>query len=178
MLCPSCDTDNIPGVDRCEECGTNLSSLDVPGARAGFRGRLLTDEVGNFRISEAVVVSITETVQGAIERMREAQSGCVLVEESEELVGLFNERHLLTRVLRRNLVPATTPISSVMSLWPLKLSPEDPPAFAIHCMVTYGYRHLPVVSGRKILGYISVHNILAYLQQDVIAWGSKSESRG
>ena len=169
MLCPNCSTDNIPGVDSCEECGTDLASLDVPGARPGFRGRLLTDAVGDLSLSKPVVVSTAETVRGAIEHMREAQAGCVLIEEGGELVGLFNERHLLTRVLRRNLDPATTSVSSVMSLWPLKLSPEDPPAFAIHWMVTSGYRHLPVVSGGQILGYISVRNILAYLQQDVIA---------
>ena len=100
--------------------------------------------------------------------MREAQAGCVLVQDDGKLVGLFNERHVLTRVLRKGLDPGATPVAEVMSRDPLELSPEDPPAFAIHCMVAYGFRHLPLVSGREILGYISVRNILAFLQQDVI----------
>ena len=169
MLCPNCATDNIAGVDVCEECGTDLAGLDLPEARAGFQGRLLTARLGDLPISEAVIVSTDETVRGAIERMREAQAGCVLVQEDGELVGLFNERHVLTRVLRKDLDPAATPISEVMSPKPLKLSPEDPPAFAIHCMVAYGFRHLPLVSGEEILGYISVRNILAFLYEDVIA---------
>ena len=168
MLCPNCAADNIQGVDTCEECGTDLAGLDLPEARSGFRGRLLTARLGDLSISEAVIVSTGDTVRSAIEHMREAQAGCVLVQQNGELVGLFNERHVLTRVLRKDLDPATTPISEVMSTKPLALSPEDPPAFAIHCMVAHGFRHLPLVSDGEILGYIAVRNILAFLHEDVL----------
>jgi CBS domain-containing protein len=104
--------------------------------------------------------------------MREAQAGCVLVQEDGELVGLFNERHVLTRVLRKDLDAAATPLSEVMGSRPMTLSPEDPPAYAIHCMVTYGFRHVPLVSEGEILGYISVRNIMAFLHEDVIANGA------
>ena len=169
MLCPNCGTDNIPGVDVCEDCGTDLAGLDLPEARAGFRGKLLAGRVGDLPVSEAVIVAPSDTVREAIERMRQAPAGCVLVQESGKLVGLFNERHVLTRVLRQGLDPAATPISEVMSSRPLELSPEDPPAFAIHCMVAHGFRHLPLVSEGEILGYIAVRNILAFLHQDIIA---------
>ena len=56
-----------------------------------------------------------------------------------------------------------------MSPKPFELSPEDPPAFAIHSMVAYGFRHLPLVSEGKAVGYISVRNILAFLHDGVIA---------
>ncbi len=169
MLCPNCATDNIPGVDVCEECGTDLAGLDLPEAGGGFSGRLLTARLGDMAISKAIVVAPADTVAVAIERMRSGRAGCVLVQDGGKLAGLFNERHVLTRVLRRNLEPASTPVADVMSRNPLQLSPEDPPAFAIHCMVAYGFRHLPLVSDDEILGYISVRNILAFLQQDVIA---------
>jgi signal-transduction protein with cAMP-binding, CBS, and nucleotidyltransferase domain len=168
MLCPNCGTDNIQGVDACEECGTDLAGLDLPEARSGFRGTLLTARIGDLPVSEAVILSPNDSVRSAIERMRKAQAGCVLVQQDGQLVGLLNERHVLTRVLRKDLDPAKTSISDVMSTKPLALSPEDPPAFAIHCMVAYGFRHLPLVSDGEILGYISVRNILAFLHQDVI----------
>lgn len=168
MLCPNCATDNIPGVDVCEECGTELAGMDLPEARSGFRGKLLAARVGDLPCSKVVVVSTDETVKGAIERMREAQVGCVLVRADDELVGLFNERHVLTRVLRKGLDPETTPITSVMSSRPLQLSPEDPPAFAVHCMVAYGFRHLPLVSNEGIQGVVSVRHVLAFLHEDVL----------
>jgi CBS domain-containing protein len=171
MRCPNCATDNIQGVDVCENCGTDLAGLDLPEARAGFRGKLLTTRLGDLPISTAVLVSPDETVRGAIERMREAQAGCVLVADNDKLVGLFNERHVLTRIVRAGRDPESIPIAEVMSPDPLQLSPEDPPAYAIHCMVAYGFRHLPLVSDGEILGYVSVRNILAFLHDQVVATG-------
>lgn len=169
MRCPNCAAENIEGVDLCEECGTDLAGLDLPEAQGGWSARLLTSRLGDYEVSEAVIVAPDETVRGAIERMREAQAGCVLVREEGALVGLFNERHVLTRVLRAGLDPGSTLVSQVMSPDPLCLSPEDPPAFAIHCMVARGFRHLPLVAGGEILGYISVRNVLALLRQRVLA---------
>lgn len=169
MLCPSCAKDNIPGVDICEDCGTELAGLDIPEARGGFRGTLLTARIGDLPVSAPVLVGEDESVRTAIEKMREAKAGCVLVQSDGKLAGLFNERHLLTRVVRRGLDLDATRVAQVMSRDPLELSPEDPPAFAIHCMVSRGFRHLPLVSDQKILGYISVRNILAFLHETVLA---------
>ena len=170
MLCPYCETDNIPGVDVCESCGSDLAGIDLPEAGRGLRGRLMTDAISDLEISETVSVLEDATVADAVEAMRDAQRGCVLVmSEAGELVGLFNERHLLTRVVRKSLDAAATRVSAVMSPDPLRLAPEDPPAFAIHCMVDYGFRHLPVVSGTDVHGFISVRNVLAYLNSQVLA---------
>ena len=168
MLCPSCDFDNIPGVDSCESCGSNLAGLDLPGAGGGFRGKLLRDRIADIGISSPLTVGPSATVKEAILEMRRARSGCILVVDSGQLKGLFNERHVLTRVLRQDRDPETTLISEVMSPNPLKLSPNNPPAFAVHCMVSYGFRHLPVVSKGELLGSISVRNILRYLNSEVL----------
>jgi CBS domain-containing protein len=169
MRCPYCGEDNIPGVDICESCGSDLAGLDLPEARGGFRGKLLNDRIGDLEISPALTVPPDASVAEAIAKMREARHGCVLVVDSSgKLAGLFNERHVLTRVAREELDASVTPVSEVMSPDPLRLSPEDPPAFAVHCMVAYGFRHLPVEDGDDLLGFISVRNILSYLHRDVI----------
>lgn len=169
MICPNCAADNIEGVDICAECGTDLAGLDLPEAASGFAGRLLSAKLVDLSLTEAVVLAPGDTVRAAIEQMREAATGCVLVQENGRLVGLFNERHLLSRVLRKGLDPAKTLLGEVMLRDPIKLAPDDPPAYAIHCMVSRKVRHLPVVSGETILGFISVRNILAFLHEDVLA---------
>ena len=168
MLCPYSGSDNIPGMDACEGCGSALAGLDLPGTGTGFRGKLLNDRIGDLKISPPLVLDPDESVAEAISRMREERCGCVLVEREGELVGIFNERHVLTRVLSKGLDPAATPISQVMSPDPLRFSVDDPPAFAVHCMVDYDFRHLPVLSDGQILGYVSVRSILAYLNDRVI----------
>jgi len=170
MICKSCGADNIAGMDACEECGSDLSALDRPGEKGGFSGRLMNDRVGDL-LSEAVQATPETTVAEALKSMRDAKVGCVLVVRGGELVGVFNERHVLTRVLNRDLSPNTTTVGDVMSLDPLLLDPDDPPAHAVHRMVAQDCRHLPVVSGSEILGYVSVRNVLDYLWNDVIPSG-------
>lgn len=169
MRCPACGTDNIPGVDVCENCGSDLAGLDLPEAAGGQLGRLLTDRLDEAGISEPVSIGAGESVAAAIRTMREQSSGCILVLDDEgRLSGLFNEKDLLDRVVLPGLDPNATPVADVMRPDPTCLQPDDPPAFAVHCMVSRDLRHLPVTSGDEILGIVSVRNILAYLTRDVL----------
>ncbi|MDX1504030.1 MAG: CBS domain-containing protein, partial [Thermoanaerobaculia bacterium] len=99
--CPHCAAENLPGADVCDHCGSDLAGLDIPEAEGGFRGRLLTARLGDLKLSPAVVAAPEDTVSRAVERMREARSGCVLVFRDGELAGLFNERDLLTHPFGR-----------------------------------------------------------------------------
>jgi len=167
MRCPDCGSRNIQGVDSCENCGSNLAGLDLPEAGRGFRGRLLTDRIADLELQEPVTVAPEDTVAKAVERMRERRAGCALVVREGRLVGLFNERHLLTRVARPGLNPASTAVSDVMTTDLVPLDPEDPPAWAVHCMVSRGFRHLPVVKDEELIGFLSVRTILSYLHREV-----------
>lgn len=169
MRCPHCGEDNIPGVDQCARCGSDLAGLDLPEAGEGVPGRLLRDRLEDLELSPPLAVPPDTSVADTVAEMRERRTGCALVFQNGRLLGAFNEHNLLRRVLLPGLDAAATPISQVMSTDPLHLEPVDPPAFAVHCMVTRDFRHLPVVSGERTLGVVSVRNILAYLHQRVTA---------
>ncbi len=168
MLCPNCGERNIPGVDICEGCGTDLAGLDLPEAESGFQGKLLNDRIGELELSEAVAVQAESSVADAVRAMREAGRGCTLVFRDGRLAGIFNERDVVARVLSSGLDAEATPVTEVMTPDPVTLSPTDPPAYAVHCMVSHSLRHLPVVENDRVLGYISVRNILRYIHRDVI----------
>ncbi len=169
MICPGCGSDNIPGNDSCDECGLDLAGLDLPEAHGGFRGLLLTARLADVGLSTPVVVDVAAPVAEAIDKMRRQKCGCALVFENDRLVGIFDERDVLTRVAVPAIDIAATPMSEVMSPDPLRLSPDDPPAFAVHCMVAYDFRHLAVLSGDRLDGYVSVRNILSYVEREAIA---------
>ena len=168
MRCPFCAAENIPGVDTCSNCDADLAGLDLPEAQPGFSGRLLGDRIGDLELSDPIVLAPESSVRAAVERMRRARHGCVFIETGGELVGAFSERHLLTRVLRSGRDLATTALSEVMSPVKVALHPEDPPAFAVHCMVSRRLRYLPVISQGALVGFLSVRNILAYLNDELI----------
>lgn len=168
MRCPFCAASNIPGVDVCASCGSDLAGLDLPEAQRGFGGRLLRDRIGDLKLSEAIRLGPESTVREAVEAMRREHRGCVFVEREGKVAGVFNERHLLTRVLQPGRDPETTPLSEVMSPIAVILEPDDPPAVAVHCMVSRQIRHLAVVSDGTLVGYLSVRNILTYLNEELI----------
>jgi len=168
MRCPFCDAESIQGADACSSCGADLAGLDLPEAQPGVSGRLLGDRIGDLKLSDPISLAPESTVREAVEGMRRERRGCVFVEKQGEVVGAFTERHLLTHVLRADRDPETTALSEVMSPVPMRLHPDDPPAFAVHCMVSRRLRYLPVVSEGNLVGFISVRNILAYLNDELI----------
>lgn len=167
MLCPFCGRDNIPGIDLCEDCGADLAGLDIPEARRGLPGRLMTDRVGDLDLSPALVLEPADSVGDAIRVMRREKHGCVLVHEGERLVGIFTERDVLARVVCPGRDPDETRLAEVMTPSPTYLRPLDPPAYAIHLTVSRGMRHLPIVEEGKTRGFISVRNLLRYLNREI-----------
>lgn len=168
MRCHNCGHDNIPGVDLCRKCGSDLAGLDLPEEQIGFRGRLMTDHVGDLQLIAPLFVDPETTAAEAISIMREAKHGCVLVRQDSSLVGIFTERDVLTRVLRAGKDPSAVTMQEVMTPKPITLSPADPPANAIHLSAARGLRHLPVVDQDEILGFISVRHLLRYIHEDVL----------
>lgn len=168
MRCPFCAAENIQGNDTCSNCGSELAGLDLPAAQRGPGGRLLSDRVGDMKLGEPIVLRPDSTVREALVKMSQAHCGCVFIERDGEIVGAFNERDVLSRVLRRDRDPDSTELSEVMVPVTVKLHPDDPPAFAVHCMVSRGLRHLPVVAEGAMVGFISVRTILGYLNDELI----------
>ncbi len=168
MRCPFCGNDNIPGVELCESCGSELAGLDIPEADSGFAGRLMSDSLGDLELTPKAEVAPDATAAEAIERMRRERHGCVQVVDDGRLVGIFTERDVLARLVRTGLDPSTTPVSQVMTPGPTTLTSHDPPAFAIHRMVSQGFRHLPIVDGGELRGSISVRNLLRYIHSEIL----------
>jgi CBS domain-containing protein len=93
--------------------------------------------------------------------MTRANCGSVLVMEPPDiLLGILTERDLMTRVLARGLDPDKTSAREVMTPNPICIGPETRVSDAVVLMLERGFRHLPLVSGSKILGVFSVRDAL------------------
>lgn len=174
MLCPSCGHDNIPGVDLCDECGSDLAGLDLPEAGSGVGGRLLTDAIADLPLAPRVTATPEETVATVVRRMREERQGYAMVFEEDRLVGIFTERDVLQRIVGKGTDPEATPVGEAMTPDPTTLRPQDPPAWAMHRMVSQDFRHLPIASGASgassgdVVGLLSIRGVLRYLYEDVL----------
>ena len=167
--CPYCGHENIDGVDDCEKCQEPLQFLTKPRAATALEKRILKDPIRMLSPREPVIARRDSTVGDVLMLLAKKRVGCVLVVEEDELVGIFSERDALMRLNTRCSALRDRPISEFMTSSPETLELDDRICFALHQMDLGGYRHLPVLDKGKIVGVISVRDILRYLSQHILA---------
>lgn len=125
---------------------------------------MIREPVASCGPGPAICVNPRTSVADAIALMKEHATGCVLVEESRRLAGIFTERDVLFRVTVPGLDPATTPVSSVMTPDPETLTMHDALAWVLNLMAVGGFRHVPIVddTGRAI-AIVSMQRIVGLL---------------
>lgn len=124
---------------------------------------LKIDSVARLGPTPPQAIDAGRPVRDAVDQLRAANVGCLLVTRDGKLVGLFTERDLLTRVLAVGL-PLSVPLTECMTPDPVTVGPKDSVRTAILRMEAGGYRHLPVVdeAGRPV-GVLSAKRIVRYL---------------
>lgn len=91
--------------------------------------------------------------------MSERHIGAVMIIEAEQLIGIFTERDIVTRVIALGHDPSTTTLAEVMTESPRTIGPDDTALEALSCMSQHGFRHLPVVKDGRVMGMISVRDL-------------------
>ncbi|HET6309160.1 MAG TPA: CBS domain-containing protein [Rhodopila sp.] len=109
-----------------------------------------------IRRQNPATLPTTASVQSACRLMRDRRVGAVLViEEDGRLAGLFTGRDAVSRVVAEARDPERTILGEVMTLGPDTLRPDAHAIDALRMMQDGGYRHMPVIDGRKIVGIVS-----------------------
>jgi CBS domain-containing protein len=107
-----------------------------------------------------VTVAKDATVQAAVEHMAHNNIGAVSVMEGTRLVGIFSERDVINRVIARRLDPATTTVASVMTTNLVVAGVDESYESCLRKMKQANCRHLPIVSGETLVGFISLRDLL------------------
>lgn len=128
--------------------------------------RLLQSTVADMPITPIDTVSPIATIEHAVQRMAEANVGCLLVVEHGRLVGIFTQTDLLLRVVDRYEQIKGTLLRDVMTPDPIVVRDNDSPAKAINLMSMGGFRHIPVLDvDDHIVGLVGPRRTTAYLRQ-------------
>ncbi len=112
--------------------------------------------------SEVHAVEATATVLQAVDKMCEAHVGAVLVMDGDQLAGVFSERDLMTRVVLARKDPARTLVGEVMTREVLSIALDTDPREAMALMTKRRVRHLPLVTGRRIVGVVSIGDLVRW----------------
>ena len=107
-----------------------------------------------------VHATTTENVREVAQRMSERNIGAVAVLDDGRLVGIFSERDVMSRVVAPGLIPEDTRIDSVMTRELVVADPGDDLDDALQKMNSVHARHLPVVDDGRLVGMISLRDLL------------------
>lgn len=108
-----------------------------------------------------VCIGPQASVREAAGVMTHANCGSVLVMAPPDiLLGILTERDLMTRVLARGMDAERTTARDVMTPNPICVPPETRVSDAVALMLERGFRHLPLLSGSRILGVFSIRDAL------------------
>jgi CBS domain-containing protein len=108
------------------------------------------------RDQEPLVMSPRTSVKHACQRMRERHVGAVLViDRNDRLVGIFTGRDAVCRVLAEGKDAAETTLAEVMTTDPCCMPPASSAIEALRLMHDGGFRHVPVIAGKKVVGIVS-----------------------
>jgi CBS domain-containing protein len=111
-------------------------------------------------------VAPDEPVLRAMEIMASCEVGALLVMEGAELVGVISERDYARKVILMNRSSRDTPVRDIMSSPVLTVVPQDSLHHCMELMTGKRVRHLPVISGGKVLGVLSIGDLVKALLQE------------
>ncbi|HEY6706677.1 MAG TPA: CBS domain-containing protein [Actinomycetota bacterium] len=116
-------------------------------------------KVSDLHQHQLYTAQVEETLEDAADRMNWHQVGALPVFEGQRLVGIITERDL-TAALAEGADPTTTPVSEYMTPAPEVLQPDSDIADAAQVMLQLGVRHLPIVRGNRLVGVLSMRDVL------------------
>jgi CBS domain-containing protein len=99
-------------------------------------------------------------VLDALKVMAKADTGCVLVTEGDKFVGIFSERDYARLGELKGHCAKDTLVNSVMTKKLVSVKPETSVQQCMELMTKYHIRHLPVVAEEKVVGMISIGDVV------------------
>lgn len=120
---------------------------------------------------ELISVAPNRPVFDALIILAEYKIGALVVLEGHNLVGIFSERDYAREVILKGKSSKTTHINEIMTTKVLSAKPTDSLDQAMSLMSEKNIRHLPVVDNGKVIGMLSIGDLVKELiayQKDLI----------
>lgn len=113
-----------------------------------------------------------EPVLAAIKMMADRSVGALLVLKEGELMGIISERDYARKVILKGRSSSDTKVREIMSSPVKTVRPDDTVSTCMMVMTEKHIRHLPVVEGGKVIGVLSIGDLVKQVieeQQQEIA---------
>jgi CBS domain-containing protein len=112
------------------------------------------------RKPDVYAVRPDDTVYHALQLMAEKNIGAVLVMSAEDIKGVFSERDYARQVVLRGDTLRDTAVRNLMTPDIVSIDPAATVDACMSLMTDKRIRHLPVVEGGRVIGVVSIGDIV------------------
>ena len=109
---------------------------------------------------EVYTVEPQVTVFDALKKMAEHDIGALVVVEAGRVVGIFTERDYARKMILKERSSRDTPVRKVMTDHVITVDPSTTIEVCMDLMTYRHIRHLPVIENNRLIGVISIGDIL------------------
>ena len=131
--------------------------------------KTLQQVLNDKKHKEIISIAPNRPVFDALVILAEYKIGALAVMDGDKLVGIFSERDYAREVVLQGRSSKTTHISEVMTSKVISGKPTDMSDSTMSMMSEKRIRHLPVVDGEKVVGMLSLGDLvketIAYQQR-------------
>ena len=124
-------------------------------------GQFLTQRIQNIHS-----VSPQSTVRQALELMADKNIGALLVLEENQLVGMFSERDYARKVVLKGKSSVDTQVQDIMTTEVICVKVNQTFTECMQTMTDHHIRHLPVMDEQKVIGLISIGDVVKVILQE------------
>ncbi|WEK30859.1 MAG: CBS domain-containing protein [Candidatus Pseudomonas phytovorans] len=101
-----------------------------------------------------------DSVLDALKMLAEKNVGALPVVEGNRVVGIVSERDYARKLVLKGRSSAATPVREIMSAPVVTVQPKQKLDFCMNLMTDRHLRHLPVVDDGKLLGLLSIGDLV------------------
>jgi CBS domain-containing protein len=111
-------------------------------------------------------ISPDETVFEALRLMAEKGVGALLVTQDEQLIGILSERDYARKVILQGKTSRGTLVREIMSEKVITIHPSQTVHECMELMTNKRIRHLPVMVDEKVLGVVSIGDVIRVIMYE------------
>lgn len=111
-------------------------------------------------------LSPDDSVYNALEMLADCNVGALMVMQGDKLVGVFSERDYTRKIALEGRSSKDTKVKDIMTAQVLTVTPKTSTDDCMALMSQKKIRHLPVVEGSKVLGMISIRDLMDNIIKD------------
>lgn len=127
---------------------------------------IVAQVIKNKAVQSIFTISPNATVLEAIKIMAEKGVGALVVAEDEKVIGIFSERDYTRKIALMERSSNNTPVSDIMTSKVISVGLNHTVEECLQLMTDRHLRHLPVLKQEKLVGFISIGDLVKAAMDD------------